>query len=32
MLGLRVKEMLDGMSGWKTGSYRFEETDMDMSK
>ncbi len=30
-LGFRVKEMLDGMSGWKTEGYLVEETIMQVS-
>jgi rhodanese-related sulfurtransferase len=31
-LGFRVKEMLDGMHGWKTEGYPVEETTMQLSK
>jgi rhodanese-related sulfurtransferase len=31
-LGFRVKEMLDGMSGWKTEGYPVEETIVQMSR
>ncbi len=31
-LGFRVKEMLDGMSGWKTEAYPVEETIVQLSK